>query len=223
MKNKETIGGVESKLTRLVPDGLYIANQKQDESTIWANFQKGNEEALIYIYRKYASILYNYGCQFTSDHEYVWDCIQDLFCELIKNRKRLGKVTSIKGYLFKSTKRKILKGLSKINKTMVVDANDQLFEVNIPYGITIDQTVSQEQNRFIENTINELPAHQREILLLYFYEGLSYQEIADIFEVKPKSIRTMTYRALEKLSVKLKTSMGETLTILATLTIKIYQ
>lgn len=206
MKNKEAIHSVDSnKLKQLIPESIYLQPDKQDEGVIWISFQEGSEEALIYIYRKYAGILYNYGCQFTRDHEYVWDCIQDLFCELIKNRKRLGKVASVKGYLFKATKRKLFKGLKKSRRTVLVDANDQLFELSVPSGVTpISQSQVQEQNKLIEGYINELPSHQREVLLLYFYEGLSYQEIADIFEVKVKSIRTMTYRALETLSKVLK-------------------
>ncbi|MEQ9221654.1 MAG: sigma-70 family RNA polymerase sigma factor [Cyclobacteriaceae bacterium] len=216
MKNKHTLEPINiGELKQLIPLNDYLPQDKKDEGMIWLSFQEGSEEALIYIYRKYASVVYNYGCQFTNDKEYVWDCVQDLFCELIKNRKKLGKVISIKGYLFKAIKRKIFKGLKKINKTMILDSTDGLFEISISSGITsIGQTSSQDQNQIIESYINKLPPHQREILLLYFYEGLSYQEIANIFEVKVKSIRTMTYRALEKLSVQLKADKDIILPIL---------
>ena len=222
MKPKETSRHFDALgIGKISPLNTYSNEEEKDEMIIWSNFQEGSEEALIYIYRKYASVVYNYGCQFTNDKEYVWDCVQDLFCEMIKNRKRLGKVISIKGYLFKATKRKIFKGLKKINKTLIVDNSDGLFEISIPPGIaSIGQSVGNDQNKIIEGYINELPAHQREILLLYFYEGLSYQEIADIFEVKVKSIRTMTYRALEKLSVQLKANKDLILTLLLTISLK---
>lgn len=206
-----------------MPENNYLSGNKPDESLIWTRFQEGSEEALIYIYRKYASVTYNYGCQFTHDHEYVWDCVQDLFCELIKNRKKLGKVISIKGYLFKSLKRKIHKGLKKINQTLILDTNDHLFEMSISTGIAnIDNSLSDEQKQLIEKYVNELPAHQREILLLYFYEGLNYQEIATIFETKVKSIRTMTYRALEKLSTQMKVHKNKILLLIVGTIIEIF-
>tara|TARA_Y100001972_G_C7666459_1_gene337106 strand:+ start:5980 stop:6645 length:666 start_codon:yes stop_codon:yes gene_type:complete len=221
VKPKETHKFDTLGIKELMPLNAFSNQEEKDEVVIWSNFQDGSEEALIYIYRQYAAVVYNYGCQFTNDKEYVWDCVQDLFCEMIKNRSRLGKVISIKGYLFKATKRKIFKGLKKINKTMIVDNTDDLFEISIPSGITsIGQSGNNDQNKIIEGYINELPAHQREILLLYFYEGLSYQEIADIFEVKVKSIRTMTYRALEKLSVQLKANKDLILTLLLTVLLK---
>ncbi len=224
MKPKETTEPIdESGIKEIIPLNTFSSQEEKDEVVIWSNFQDGSEEALIYIYRRYASDAYNYGCQFTTDKEYVWDCVQDLFCEMIKNRKRLGKVISIKGYLFKATKRKIFKGLKKFNKTLIVDNTDGVFEMSIPSGITsIGVSGSEDQNKVIEGYINQLPAHQREILLLYFYEGLSYQEIADIFEVKVKSIRTMTYRALEKLSVQLKANKDILITLLATVVLKNY-
>ncbi|XOV91640.1 MAG: RNA polymerase sigma factor [Bacteroidota bacterium] len=224
MENKDSIGSISNIRRHLVgPEKIFVSNEKNDESIIWGNFQNGNEEALIFIYRKYAPILYNYGCQFTHDHEYIWDCIQDLFCELIRNRRKMSKVTSIKGYLFKSTKRKIFKGLKKINKTVLTDANDKLFEVSITDGITpISQMPGQDRNKVIEEFINELPPHQREVLLLHFYEGMTYQEIADAFEVKVKSIRTMTYRALEKLSRLFNANKDRLLTLTFGILLKIF-
>ena len=196
------------------PNSEYHLINNGDESAVWDNFQKGNEEALIYIYRKYADVLYNYGCNITPNHDFVWDYIQNLFCELIKSRGKLGKVVSIKAYLFKSIKRKIIRGLKKEVHMEPIDAGNQQFELKVATGITpFSQNIDNEQIKLIEKYINQLPAYQREVLLLHFYEGLSYQEIANIFEVKVKSVRAQTYRALETLSKQVE-SKGHVLFVL---------
>ena len=51
--------------------------------------------------------------------------------------------------------------------------------------------------------INALPPSQREVIFLYFYQGLGYAEIADIMNVKVATARTLTYRALENLEKEL--------------------
>lgn len=174
--------------------------QEVDEINVWRNFQEGSEEALIYIYRKYVNVLYNYGCQICKNQELVQDCIQELFCDLIKSREKLGVVISIKGYLFKSLKRRVVKGLKKEKLLFEIEPSD-LLEISFAQSVTsISQIPNSEQTISIKKYLDKLTLQQREILMLYFYEGLSYQEIADMFEVKVKSIRTQTYRALNSLS-----------------------
>ena len=73
----------------------------KDEAGIWNDFLSGDDSALSYIYRCYANSLFNYGKQF-ADTEVVQDCIQDLFYDLIKSRKKLAKGVSIKAYLFRA-------------------------------------------------------------------------------------------------------------------------
>ena len=55
----------------------------------------------------------------------------------------------------------------------------------------------------IQRKLNLLPVNQREVILLHFYEGLSYEEIANIMSIKVRSARALTYRALESLEKQL--------------------
>jgi len=80
-----------------------------NDSRIWDEFRSGNESSFIYIYQNYFDKLYNYGLRITKDEDLVKDAIQDLFIELRKKRSHLGKTDSIKFYLFKCLKRKIIK------------------------------------------------------------------------------------------------------------------
>ncbi len=174
---------------------------ERDEHIIWELFKRGDEQSLIYIYRKYADILYNYGCQFTTRRDYISDCVQELFYELIDRRKRLSEVRSVKAYLFSSLKRRIFKGLKK-------EEQFQLMEGGLELGffassISLSQTLEKEDYAIIEKELNRLPAQQKEVILLHFYEGMSYTEIADIMGIKVKSARALTYRALKSLTKKL--------------------
>jgi RNA polymerase sigma factor (sigma-70 family) len=47
--------------------------------------------------------------------------------------------------------------------------------------------------------INTLPPRQKEIIFLRFYEGLSYDEIADIMSISINSAYKLLYKALENL------------------------
>ncbi len=176
----------------------------QSEVEIWNAFKDGDEGALIYIYQEYANKMYNYGCQFTRQHEWVSDCIQELFTEMISKRHTLGDAPSIKFYLFKALRRKIVRRLKQEEKYIRDEQYLSSENFNILKDTSvkfIDQEFSDQQKEIISKECNKLPPRQKEALLLYFYEGMSYQEIAQIIGMtRTKSARALIYRAMDSLS-----------------------
>ncbi len=92
------------KSIQLVPNN----QEKVNEAEIWLKFKDGDEEAFIWIYRTYFETLYNYAGQFDLDFDLVKDQIQELFIYIRKRRAQLADVKSIKFYLFKSLRRRLL-------------------------------------------------------------------------------------------------------------------
>lgn len=179
-----------------------------DDLHLWRLFKNGREEALIYIYRTYVNVLYNYGCQFTKEQELVRDTVQEFFIDLIRNKHNLGDTTSIKFYLFKSFRRKLVRVLKKENKFVKEEISEERPGFNVSYNPEaryIKDQLDTEQKRLLQEKFNYLPEKQREALLLYYYEGLSYDEIASLFEMtRVKSARVLIYRAIDSLAKQLK-------------------
>ena len=179
---------------------------EKDEPVIWEQFKKGDDQSLIYLYRTYANALFNYGRQLTDRDEFVRDCIQELFCDLIDRRKRLADVLHVKSYLFVSLKRKILKGLKKEERFQLHEGSIQAFELSFSANsVSISQTFDKDDYALIEKKLNSLPTLQKEVILLHFYEGMGYAEIARLMNIKVKSARALTYRAIASLAKKLST------------------
>ena len=171
-----------------------------EDEVIWERFKKGNKAALTYIYRNYANPLYNYGCQITSNRELVKDAVQDLFIEIINSRKRLGKTTSIKYYLLRSLRNKLIKVLAKQSKNQNI-GTDHSFQISISPELTlINRQVDEEKQQLLTQKLNLLPPLQREALLLFYFEGMKYEQIAGILGMKVKSARALVYRAINSLS-----------------------
>ena len=182
---------------------LPILDESSD-SAVWIAFVQGSDQALSQLFEKYADKLFNYGRQFSSDSGLVNDAIQDVFFQLIKSKHKLGSAQSVKHYIYSSFRRRLLR-LLKQQKNIVFDENIGLsgkFQLSFTpdyHGISTQFTV--DQKALLENACNQLPARQREILALYFFEGLSYKEIADIMEFSQvKSARKLLYRSLDSLN-----------------------
>src|SRR5688500_7458255 len=98
-----------------------------NDSFIWACFKAGSIEAFSGMYCTHYVNLFHYGCRFTPDADLVKDAIHDLFLDLWIRRSRLGETASIKHYLLKCLKRRVVKAVLRSNLT-VVDYNSSRTE-----------------------------------------------------------------------------------------------
>ena len=58
---------------------------------------------------------------------------------------------------------------------------------------------SGERRRELSALVGQLPLHYRTVVNLYYFEGLSYQEIADLLNIPMGSVKSHLYRAIRRL------------------------
>jgi RNA polymerase sigma factor (sigma-70 family) len=174
---------------------------------LWKNFKGGDEASFIFIYKKYFPQLFQFGNQFTSKTELVEDSIQDLFIELREKREKITIKSSIKFYLFKSLKRKIIALLEKNKKNVSLEETPGYTEFQISYSAEkrlIDSQIEKEQRQKLSESMQNLSPRQREALYYFYYEDMSYSEIQELMNFKHiQATRNLMYRALKVLKSSL--------------------
>jgi len=131
----------------------------------------------------------------------VEDVLQDLFAELIKNRKSLGDTDNILFYLLKSFKRKMLR---KIQTEKRYDLKEKMeaynFEVTWPveHDIILGEA-SEQKSRMLLNALNELTPRQKEVIYLRFTKELDYNEVAGMLDISVESCRNLISKAISTL------------------------
>lgn len=173
------------------------------DDRIWDKFRAGDEEVFIFIYNEYANLLFKYGSQFTSDHELVKDCLQDFFIYLREKRSGLGRVESIKFYLLKAYRRRIIDYLKKESKSK--KKLDSIMEDWFPIELSHEIKFIDDQTRLghlksLEKGLLDLNEREREAIYIYYFQGLNYDQISEFFGfTHVSSARRLVYRALGKL------------------------
>lgn len=191
----------EDKTVQLVP----VNHGKLNEAEIWQKFKEGDEEAFVWIYSNYFDVLYNFGRQFNLDASLVKDQIQDLFVDLRSSRTRLADLKSIKFYLFKSLRRRLFTSQKRQFSflTLFSTRNETLFDIKIsnsPEATLINRSLDQEKSEILTKSMMKLTPRQKEAIMHFYYEGMSYQEVAEIMDFKQvKSARKLIYRAIDAL------------------------
>ncbi len=170
---------------------------------IWDAFREGDELAFVTIYRGYVDALFNYGCQFTVDREMIKDCLQDFFIYLRNNRAGLGKTDNIKLYLLKAFRRRVFDYLKKTNRE--IQHNEYFAFLQFPVELSseslyINRQIEAEQLVRLNKALKTLNAKEREAIYYFYYEGLSYEQIAEILHfTHVSSARRIVYRGLSHL------------------------
>ena len=166
---------------------------------LWQDFQMGSESAFATIYEKHVALLYSYGLKLVYDKELVKDSIQDLFIELWNTKNRLAKVQSIKAYLYKSFRRKLIAQVSKERKTF-----DKSQDINNLNKKTSSQEISliekqrfDEQRQALNKALTFLSDKQKEVIHLKFYGKLNYNEIAEIMPLDKKGVYNLMARSIK--------------------------
>ena len=80
---------------------------------LWNTFQQGDREAFARIYNLYIEELLSYGYRVTSNRQLIKDSIQDLFLHLWVHRENLSETDSVKFYLFRSLRNRIVRNMEK--------------------------------------------------------------------------------------------------------------
>lgn len=174
--------------------------ESRSDLEVWRDFDRGEEKAFNYLFRMYTPLLMRYGCQMTYDQDLVKDCIQNLFIRLRRMRGKLGQVTRVKAYLYKSLQRDIMNHLQK-KKPVELSEKESGFLMEVSFETKlIDAETDSIHKKQLNKALKFLTERQRQALLLLYVEGFSYKEVAELMELKDaKYARKLVYRALETL------------------------
>ncbi len=177
------------------------------DTSLWEQLiLSGNRNVLKTLYSRYANLLFNYGMHISHHPELVKDCIQDLFLDLLKNHKNLSKTTSVKFYLYKALRRKIVYEGQKINRQLtVLSLHEEATDVQISYELSgITEKIDLLRKEKILQSIQSLPKRQREVIQLLFFENLSREEVGEIMDIDTNSIYALTWKAIKTLRKELQ-------------------
>ena len=182
----------------------FAVNQDQ---ILWQNFKSGDQEAFNQIYEKFYPLLLNYGLKIKRDKDFVQDCIQEIFCDIIDHVKTLGNTDNILFYLLASLRRKIFRKI-RYDRTY---RWEESFFAGMPGMIedsledkVVDKERTEARKNLLKNMIDQLTPRQKEVLLMKFYLSLDYPDIAQLMGLNVQSVRNLVHRAIKILREEIK-------------------
>lgn len=167
--------------------------------------QHSDKKAFKKIFESYYDPLTRFAFRYLKSGAEAEGVVQELFLWIWEKREEWQVEGTLKTYLFRAVKHKALDCLRHEEvKTKYIREYIQRREKSMNPDIKIESEDDKEKFvQAVQEAIEALPERARIIYKMSRLEGLTYNEIADVLEISPKTVESQMSRALDILRTKL--------------------
>ena len=171
--------------------------------------------------RAYQDMVFSTAARLTGDPATAEDIAQDVFIKAYQSFDMLRESPSPGGWLKTVARNLTLNHLSRHRSRWrffsdlsrdASDDGDADLELSLPGLTTPDELLAgihdSERRELVEQALKKLPQHQRVPLVLYHFEDMPYQEIAQHLRISLPKVKTDILRARAALA-KILANVGE--------------
>jgi RNA polymerase sigma factor (sigma-70 family) len=167
--------------------------------------RQDDEAALNHLFSTYYNRLYRTGLKYGATNEVVEEAIQAVFIDVWQYRQTLGEIVSFEAYLKGSLKKRITKMALTTNKNdkktenTEGSENDLLLSVEAYENVLILQETNDQKRAELKTALEQLTPRQKELIVLRYFEEMSYTEITEKTQLQTDSIYKTIHEALKRL------------------------
>jgi RNA polymerase sigma-70 factor, ECF subfamily len=179
-----------------------------DDSTLMLRYRDGDLRAFEMLYSRHKGALYRYLQRLCRDSEAANDLFQEVWSKVIASRERYEVRAQFNTYLFRIAHNCAIdyfRRSGKVGAGQIVDVNEleEVLPGNEADRPDAQASASQVKAAF-KRALDDLPAEQRDVFVLYEESGLSLEEIGKVTGVAMETAKSRLRYAVSKLRAALK-------------------
>jgi len=170
---------------------------------------QGSLEALGLLYDRYQGMVYRTSLAITGDPDAAADLLQDVFLRLHRFARRIDPERPLEPWLYRVTTNLAYTWVKRHNRwtKSLEDIAEWLLSgrKNPPLSqVELNDTWAQ-----VQQALSALPLSQRVVVVLYYINDLSLQEISDILEIPVGTVKSRLHYGRQALKEHLGLLSGE--------------
>ncbi|MHC4718695.1 MAG: RNA polymerase sigma factor [Planctomycetota bacterium] len=170
------------------------ATERLYEQVLVVRFQAGDETAFVEIVQRYHQRLRYYVSRLPVDAGRVDDVLQEVWLIAFRSLRRLRRPGALAAWLYRIARNAALAQQRRDRPRLGLDlALEQ--EAEAPAATEAEPDFGPEDAARMRACLDGLSAHHREVLMLRFLEGLSYEDIAGIVGSPLGTVRSRLHHA----------------------------
>lgn len=177
-----------------------------NEQQIVALAQKGNEEAITFLYETHVESIFGYISYRVGSFEVAQDLTSEVFLRMVRGLPGYqDRGVPFRAWLFRIAASRIIDHYRQKGATPLMSISEDYQSSDLD---PLDEAANSEETWRLRQALRALPADYQDLLILRFVHDLPYNEIAEITNKSAGALRTMQYRAVKALAQEMEKLPG---------------
>ena len=171
------------------------SDQPTDEE-IAKQVQRGQVEPFELLVKRYQEKLTRYGRKFLSNNQDIEEIIQEVFIKSYVNIKSFDLSRKFSSWIYRIAHNEFVNALRKRKRSPLYFFDLDVFLPHFVSKETPEKDIEKkEAKELINRFLKKIDSKYREVLVLYYFEDLSYKEISDILHIPISTVGVRIKRA----------------------------
>jgi RNA polymerase sigma-70 factor (ECF subfamily) len=183
-----------------------------NDEDLLARFRKGQTDAFGVLVGRYERELYGYLRRFVGDANLAEDVFQNTFLQLVVKIGQYEPGRPVRPWLYTIATNQAIDALRRKGRHQALsldhhreessngDARSLMEALQSAAPGPLDRAEGLELKERVRASVDRLPDFLRHVLILAYYQGLKYREIADILGIPVGTVKSRLHAALVKLN-----------------------
>ena len=164
----------------------------------YRRFLDGDESAFDEIMQELFHSLMYFINRYVHDFHAAEDIAMDTFADLLVHKHRYNFKVTLKTYLFMVGRSRALDYLKRQKKISFVEPNDEVLSKSDERALE-EIVITDERTRLINDAVASLPEVMQIAIHMFYFEDMTYEEIARVMKKSRKQVDNLLYRAKKAL------------------------
>lgn len=169
-----------------------MTDSRPDEE-LMLQVRNGVADVLGVLFDRYQMPLLNFFYKMTGNRTTSEDLVQEVFFRILKYRLTYREGTPFKAWMYQIARNARVDLFRRQRPEVGWEPEME------PAVVPTDPTQQQQETRMLYQALLQMPEEKKEVLILSRFQGLKYEEIAQLLGCEVNTVKTKVHRALQEL------------------------
>lgn len=165
------------------------------EQDLLIRLSEGDSTAFSEIFHEYKHRIYATALRLMGSPTHAEEIVQEVFIKIWTNRHTMHVVEHFRAYLFTTARNHIYNALRQLAR----EKTDGFTTQEPACKGTEEKVISRDLERVLQNAVRRLPPQQERVYRLTKVEGLPRNEVADMLQLSPETVKIHLARAMRSI------------------------
>jgi RNA polymerase sigma factor (sigma-70 family) len=169
-----------------------MTNSLPDEE-LMSQVRSGVAEMLGVLFDRYQMPLFNFFYKMTANRPMSEDLVQEVFFRILKYRESYRPGTPFRAWMYQIARNARVDSFRRQRPEVSWEPEME------PSVVAQDSAQQKQETQMLYRALLQMPEEKKEVLILSRFQGLKYEEIAQLLGCEVNTVKTRVHRALQEL------------------------